>query len=744
MTTTASISAASTLSTAPTPGSSTIVSTVSPFLAALLAGTAPPPLASRPIAPPPITTTTLGATFSDARAGPWPFAPSPVQTGLGAAAGPGAGPFAPSPVLAGLASRASAAPTWSPASPAPAFAGHAPPPSAANASLSAATASRVDDYQSPMVPYAAPSPQYGAGLYGQPLFYSVPPLAYGAHSPPPAQYVPPPPPPAAPAPAAPAPDVAPTLSAAPVHFAHLLTVKLNADNYLLWRAQVLPLLRSHYLEGFVDGTLPCPPSVLQVTTADGTPMMISNPAHRQWVAQDQAILGAIQSSLTPSVAGMVVFAASSRDAWGTLDSSFSSQSMARSMAIRTKLGEIKKLDSSVTTYFNKVKEMADVLSSIGQPLRDEEFQSFILNGLDEEYEALVENINGRDTPLPSRDLYARLLNTEQRHLKLRPEGLSTDASAHAAYRGGGCPPQPSRQSPGGGQPPRSPTPPSTPPRPNNTTAGRGRAWCCTSCGAKAPCQLCGIEGHLASRCHRRFKHDFLGIGNDGRGNEKQAALATQGSTSSYPVDPTWYMDTGATDHLTHELSKLNPRDTYTGHDQVRTADGSGIGRGARLELLDSSDAPCAEAADHVDPARHMAHAAPSSIAPRAPVVAPLDARPSSHASPAAGPSLPTSPGVGATPPMSPAPTGGLSPDGETSPSPSTPGGPSPTPSPAPEAPPAVTPPASPSPATSPASASPTSSSDEPSAPPPVTAPVASRPHTRSKSGVYRPKERTDG
>ncbi|KAK1626761.1 hypothetical protein QYE76_001076 [Lolium multiflorum] len=46
------------------------------------------------------------------------------------------------------------------------------------------------------------------------------------------------------------------------------------------------------------------------------------------------------------------------------------------------------------------------------------------------------------------------------------------------------------------------------------------SWVCTACGAKAPCQLCGIAGHLASRYHRRFKQDFLGIGNDGRGNDK--------------------------------------------------------------------------------------------------------------------------------------------------------------------------------------------------------------------------------
>lgn len=34
---------------------------------------------------------------------------------------------------------------------------------------------------------------------------------------------------------------------APFHFAHLLNVKLSPNNYLYWRAQMLPLLRSHYL-----------------------------------------------------------------------------------------------------------------------------------------------------------------------------------------------------------------------------------------------------------------------------------------------------------------------------------------------------------------------------------------------------------------------------------------------------------------------------------------------------------------
>jgi histone deacetylase 1/2 len=42
------------------------------------------------------------------------------------------------------------------------------------------------------------------------------------------------------------------------------------------------------------------------------------------------------------------------------------------------------------------------------------------------------------------------------------------------------------------------------------------------------------------------------------------------------VDTNWYYDTGATDHITGELKKLSTHDNYTGQDQVRTAEGTGM------------------------------------------------------------------------------------------------------------------------------------------------------------------------
>jgi hypothetical protein len=61
--------------------------------------------------------------------------------------------------------------------------------------------------------------------------------------------------------------------------------------------------------------------------------------------------------------------------------------------------------------------------------------------------------------------------------------------------------------------------------------------------------------------------------------DKQIAAfsaTTHGSTPSYPVDPSWYADTGATDHLTNELDKLHMKEQYQGKDHVHTANGAGM------------------------------------------------------------------------------------------------------------------------------------------------------------------------
>jgi hypothetical protein len=46
--------------------------------------------------------------------------------------------------------------------------------------------------------------------------------------------------------------------------------------------------------------------------------------------------------------------------------------------------------------------------------------------------------------------------------------------------------------------------------------------------------------------------------------------------SSYNVDPSWYMDSGATDHITGELEKITTTNKYQGGDQIHTTSGASM------------------------------------------------------------------------------------------------------------------------------------------------------------------------
>ncbi|KAK1662546.1 hypothetical protein QYE76_050705 [Lolium multiflorum] len=135
--------------------------------------------------------------------------------------------------------------------------------------------------------------------------------------------------------------------AAPVvSLASAITIKLTGENYLFWRAQVAPLLRSHLLMGYVDGTKPCPAAEIAVSNGEAT-VQQPNPAYSLWVQQDQSILSAFVSSMTEGVVGMILFAATAREAWETLSGAFASVSIARSSGIRQQMSDLKKNNLSV-------------------------------------------------------------------------------------------------------------------------------------------------------------------------------------------------------------------------------------------------------------------------------------------------------------------------------------------------------------------------------------------------------------
>jgi len=84
------------------------------------------------------------------------------------------------------------------------------------------------------------------------------------------------------------------------------------------------------------------------------------------------------------------------------------------------------------------------------------------------------------------------------------------------------------------------------------------------------CQVCGKEGHPTFHCYKRYDERLQG------GAPQQQQKSALNVTSSYGVDTNWYMDSGATDHITSDLDKLSFQDEYRGGEYVHAANGSGM------------------------------------------------------------------------------------------------------------------------------------------------------------------------
>ena len=84
-------------------------------------------------------------------------------------------------------------------------------------------------------------------------------------------------------------------------------LKLIDTTYFSWKKQFNALLIGYDLYGFIDGTIPCPPSVLPGTTNS------PNPDFLLWVYQDSLLLSALLASLSKGIHHLVSFATTSKD-----------------------------------------------------------------------------------------------------------------------------------------------------------------------------------------------------------------------------------------------------------------------------------------------------------------------------------------------------------------------------------------------------------------------------------------------
>ncbi|KAF6158464.1 hypothetical protein GIB67_022061 [Kingdonia uniflora] len=100
----------------------------------------------------------------------------------------------------------------------------------------------------------------------------------------------------------------------------MVSVKLSFTNFLLWRSQILPLLESQELLGYIDGAITSPS--LTISNEEGSSE--ENPEYRKWRLADRFVTNLINSSLTEEAMSETMGTSTSRELWTALEESFSS------------------------------------------------------------------------------------------------------------------------------------------------------------------------------------------------------------------------------------------------------------------------------------------------------------------------------------------------------------------------------------------------------------------------------------
>lgn len=332
-----------------------------------------------------------------------------------------------------------------------------------------------------------------------------------------------------------------------------ISEKLGKANHALWKAQISSAIRGARLLGHLTGATRKPDVEIAVTV-DGKTEKKTNPAFEDWEALDQQVLSYLLSSLSRDVLMQVATCSTAAEAWSAIEEMYCTHTRARSINTRFALANTKKGNLTTQEYFAKMKSLGDEMALAGgRPLDDEELIQYIVTGLGEGYSEVVSAVCAQVEPISVADLYSQVLNFEARQLAYRgghetSVNLANRSSSFNNFNNSNQGGRGGSNSSGRGAPKG---------RGRGTgPGGRGRGAQGGDADRRPTCQVCFKRGHTATNSWYRYDEDYIP-------DTKHIAAA---AINSYGVDTNWYVDTGATDHITGELDKLTVKEKYNGNE----------------------------------------------------------------------------------------------------------------------------------------------------------------------------------
>ncbi|KAJ4755031.1 hypothetical protein LUZ62_089436 [Rhynchospora pubera] len=368
----------------------------------------------------------------------------------------------------------------------------------------------------------------------------------------------------------------------PVH------TKLSRTNFLAWKSQIEPLLHAYGLSSFLTS-----PPVSSSSPNPVTGQLELNPNYLPWYKQDQMILAWLRASLSESILAQVVSCSTSGELWRHLVQTFSASSRARFTELRKKLQNTTKGSGSCSDFIQQIRSLSDELAFIGAPVSDQDLVLAVLGGLNPDYNSFVIAVNSRQDPMSFLEVqslllsHESLLQTQQAPAASLPSPANPTAfyAANFSYRPPNNQNRNSRSSKPRGAFSRPPHNAFRPRVPNSapllpTPSGFPGTRPDTGTNSSETCQICYKRGHLARacwwRCDMRYTDDVPPSSAPPPPSVNPQAHVAHTAAVSNSNATEWYIDSGATHHVTSDLNNLSSFVPYEGLDRLQIGDGKGM------------------------------------------------------------------------------------------------------------------------------------------------------------------------
>ncbi|XP_010436771.1 PREDICTED: uncharacterized protein LOC104720580 [Camelina sativa] len=263
--------------------------------------------------------------------------------------------------------------------------------------------------------------------------------------------------------------------------------KLTPNNYITWSLQVHSLLDGHDLANYVHGSTSIP--ALTVTANNETTPI---PDYTKWRRQDKLIYNGLIGTLSPSIQHVFTKTTTATELWTRLAATYANPSWGYIQQLRLQLKQYPKGDESVDDYMQGLTTQFDQLALIEKPLEREEKVEFIIAGLREDYQSVIDQIEGREKPPSITKVHEKIFTSEAK-LMISASSISTSVPAFANVPS--C--QHQSHNFNGKQTQRQTKPWNST---NQQQYQSSRPDNRNSRGYQGKCQLYGVFGHNVKRC----------------------------------------------------------------------------------------------------------------------------------------------------------------------------------------------------------------------------------------------------